>query len=98
MGDGSTGLQLINVTDTADIKKGDLLVTSGLGMQFPFGYPVGTIQQVIHTPAQNFARITLAPSAHLDQSGQVMLVWPKQRALAAAVKAELATPLTHMNK
>ena len=40
MGDGSTGLQLINVTDTADIK-GDLLVTSGLGMQFPLVIQLG---------------------------------------------------------
>lgn len=93
IGAGHAQLNLINVTDTADIKAGDMMVTSGLGMQFPFGYPVGVVQNVTHTPQQNFAKITLKPSAHLDQSDQVLLVWPKQQTLAPAVKSVLASPL-----
>jgi rod shape-determining protein MreC len=98
VGAGHDQLQLINVIDTADIKPGDLMVTSGLGLQFPFGYPVGSVQKVIHTPQQNFAKITLKPSAHLDQTDQVLLVWPKQQAVAPAVKSLLATPVTKTEK
>jgi rod shape-determining protein MreC len=94
VGDGSGILRVINITDTTDVKAGDVMVTSGLGMQFPFGYPVGVVQQVLHTRAQNFANITLMPSAHLFQSSQVLLVWPKQQALAKAVKQEMQQPLT----
>ena len=83
-------LSLINVTDTADIQAGDLMVTSGLGLQFPMGYPVGLVEQVTHTPEQNFAHITVMPSAHLQKSDQVLLVWPKQQALADNVKDVLA--------
>jgi rod shape-determining protein MreC len=98
VGAGHDQIKLINVTDTADIKPGDLMVTSGLGMQFPFGYPVGIVQKVIHTPQQNFAKITLKPSAHLDQSNQVLLVWPKRQALAPAVENMLTSPLTKNEK
>lgn len=98
VGAGHDQLQLINVIDTADIKPGDLMVTSGLGLQFPFGYPVGVVQKVIHTPQQNFAKITLKPSAHLDQTDQVLLVWPKQQAVAPAVKSLLAAPVTKTDK
>ncbi|MEG0967495.1 MAG: rod shape-determining protein MreC, partial [Pseudomonas sp.] len=41
-------LELRHVADTADIKEGDLLVSSGLGQRFPAGYPVATVKEVIH--------------------------------------------------
>ncbi len=39
-------LELRHVADTADIKEGDLLVSSGLGQRFPAGYPVATVKEV----------------------------------------------------
>jgi rod shape-determining protein MreC len=93
VGAGYGKLELINVTDTADIQPSDLIMTSGLGLQFPTGYPVGIVQKVVHTPDQNFAQIILKPSAHLEQSDQVLLVWPKQKALADEVNKTLAMPL-----
>lgn len=41
-------LELRHVADTADIKEGDLLVSSGMGQRFPAGYPVATVNEVIH--------------------------------------------------
>uniref|UniRef100_A0A1I8A3Y8 Cell shape-determining protein MreC n=1 Tax=Steinernema glaseri TaxID=37863 RepID=A0A1I8A3Y8_9BILA len=38
-------LELRHVADTADIKEGDLLVSSGLGQRFPAGYPVATVRE-----------------------------------------------------
>ncbi len=39
-------LQLEHMPHNADVREGDLLVTSGLGGRFPAGYPVGTVISV----------------------------------------------------
>lgn len=76
MGDSySDKLRLMYVTKTADIKAGDIFLTSGLGDKYPEGYPVGKVSSVVTDPAQQFATITLEPSAHLDNSRQVLLIW-----------------------
>jgi len=75
----SDKLRLINVTQTADIRVGDVLLTSGLGENYPAGYPVGRVTSVVRDPAQPFASIQVQPSAHVDISRQVLLVWPSQK-------------------
>jgi rod shape-determining protein MreC len=92
MGMGSLGkLSLINVPDTSDIQIGDLFVCSGLDMRFPVGYPVGIVKEIIHSSIQRFATIVLQPSAHLNQSQQLLMSWPNKAALAQAVKQELSS-------
>ena len=40
VGMGSSGkLMLINVSDARNIQKGDLFMSSGLGLCYPMGYP-----------------------------------------------------------
>ncbi len=73
------GLTMIHVPETTDVKAGDVLVTSGLGQHFPIGYPVGVVRYVAHDPGQAFATIQVAPSAHLNRSRQVLLVWPNKQ-------------------
>jgi len=69
-------LSLVNMAMTADIKEGDLLVTSGLGEHFPVGYPVGTITSIVKSPGSAFANVMVKPSAHLYRSHLVLLIWP----------------------
>lgn len=77
VGDNYSGsLRLVNVPQTADIKAGDTLVTSGLGEHYPEGYPLGKVLSVTKDPGLQFASILVEPSAHLDRSRQVLLVWP----------------------
>ena len=71
-------LRLIHVPDTADIVKGDLLVSSGLGGRFPKGYPVGVVTKVEHDPGQPFAIVEAAPMANLDRSRHVLLVFSQE--------------------
>jgi rod shape-determining protein MreC len=79
MGDNYTGkLRLVNVPQTADIKVGDMLVTSGLGQHYPEGYPLGKVFSVIKDPGLQFATIIVDPSARLDRARQVLLVWPNR--------------------
>ena len=87
-------LELRHVADTADIKVGDLLVSSGLGQRFPAGYPVATVKEVIHDSGQPFAIVRAVPTAALNRSRYLLLVFsdsrtPEERANDAA-KAQQA--------
>lgn len=68
-------LNLVYVPDTADIKEGDLLVSSGLGSRYPRGYPVARVAKVEHYPGKAFAVVTAEPSAQLDRSRHMLLVF-----------------------
>lgn len=70
------GLELLHISDTTDVRVGDLLVTSGLGGRFPPGYPVGVIGAINHIPGERFAKVSLTPSAAVNRSRYVLLIWP----------------------
>jgi len=69
-------LELPHVPNNADIKVGDLLTTSGLGGRFPADYPVATVVSVTPNPGSPFAKVSAVPTALLDRSREVLLVWP----------------------
>jgi rod shape-determining protein MreC len=76
VGSGQLGdLNLIYVPDTADIEVGDLLVSSGLGNRYPRGYPVAKVAKIEHFPGKAFAVVSATPSAHLDRSRHMLLVF-----------------------
>ncbi len=68
-------LDLPFLPNNADIRAGDLLVTSGLGGAFPAGYPVAVVDTVTRIPQEPFADVNAKPSAALDQVREVMLIW-----------------------
>jgi rod shape-determining protein MreC len=70
-----SSLEIHHVSATTDIVEGDLLVTSGLGGRFPVGYPVATVSKIIRDPGEAFASIEAVPSAALDRSRHVLLVF-----------------------
>ena len=76
----SHSLQLEYLPNNADIQKGDLLISSGLGNHFPAGYPVGVVTEIQLDPAEPFAKVLVSPSAKLEQSREVLLLWPKDYA------------------
>ena len=69
-------LTVLHVPDTADIREGDLLITSGLAGRFPAGYPVARVAEVVHDPGQPFARVTATPVAQLQRSRHFLLLFP----------------------
>ena len=83
-------IKLPYISTAADIVKGDLLVTSGLGGGFPPGYPVGTVTEVKRDPAQSLADVEVSPAAALDRAQELLFVWP---AAGVAPQATL-TPAT----
>jgi rod shape-determining protein MreC len=78
---GDTGkLRLMYVPNTADVQVGDIFLTSGLGDHYPEGYPVGKVVIVKKDPARQFAEVYIQPSAKLDSSRQVLLIWNPKNA------------------
>jgi rod shape-determining protein MreC len=71
-------LSLPYVTNNADIKQGDLLVSSGLGGHYPQGYPVGVVSQFERDPAEPFAHVSARTAADLNHGHEVLLYWPAQ--------------------
>ncbi|HEX4300233.1 MAG TPA: rod shape-determining protein MreC [Gammaproteobacteria bacterium] len=71
-------LTLPYVTNSADIKEGDLVVTSGLGGHYPAGYPVGIITRFDRDPAEPFAHVSARTAADLSSGREVLLFWPSQ--------------------
>lgn len=69
-------LELPYIPNNADIRPGDLLITSGLGGHFPPGYPVAEVSAVQHDPGHTFSMVAATPLAELDRSREVLLVWP----------------------
>ncbi|MCO7227831.1 rod shape-determining protein MreC [Halomonas sp. CnH100-B] len=72
-------VNVLHVPDTADIRVGDLLTTSGLAGRFPPGYPVARVTEVYHDPGQPFARVVAEPSAQLQRSRHFLLLFPPPR-------------------
>jgi rod shape-determining protein MreC len=95
VGAGDTAsLALPYLPGNADIKSGDLLVSSGLGGVFPEGYPVARVTEVHRDAVQPLAQVRAAPLAHVDTDSEVMLVWfradhPAAPAPAAGASGEL---------
>ncbi|HAU90771.1 MAG TPA: rod shape-determining protein MreC [Alteromonas sp.] len=70
-------LYLTHVAHSADIREGDVLVSSGLGEVFPEGYPVAEVIQVIRDESRPFAQVTIAPQARLNRLKYLLLLWPQ---------------------
>ena len=63
------------VQSNADLKEGDLLVTSGFGGRFPAGYPVATVTHFNYQEGALYADVTATPAALLDRSRYLLLLW-----------------------
>jgi len=71
----ANSLELVHVPDTANIREGDLLVSSGLGGRFPRGYPVAEVSRISKEPGEPFITIEATPTATLNQSRMLLVVF-----------------------
>lgn len=62
------------VHKTADIKKGDVLITSGLGGVFPKGIPVGEVVEVKERPEELFKEVKVKLFVDFSRLEQVMVI------------------------
>ena len=70
----SDRLDLPNIPQSADIRTGDLLVTSGIGGRFPAGFPVGTVTELHPDATRLFVVAEAQPAAHFERGLEVLLI------------------------
>ncbi len=84
-------IELPHVPFSADIKAGDLLVTSGIGGRFPPGLPVAIVYEVLSDDSATFAVAQAQPLAGFVSAGELLLVSDEMLELAP-LPAAAATP------
>ena len=78
-------IQLSYLAVNTDIQEGDILLTSGLGGQYPVGYPVAIIDKVSAQKGEPFLKVRAKPFAKLRNINEV---WVIQRAVDEAIDFE----------
>ncbi|MDR1708972.1 MAG: rod shape-determining protein MreC [Candidatus Accumulibacter sp.] len=87
LGDGRLELRYLPVN--ADVRDGDVLVTSGLDGVYPAGLPVAGVSRVERDATYTFARIHCLPLAGVENFGEVMVLDPRE---APIIPEELKRP------
>ena len=74
MGSGEDECQLNFGPNTADVKVGDNVLSSGLGGIFPKGLIIGKVSKVSRKKQGLFQDITLVPSSDLTRLEEVLVL------------------------
>jgi len=84
------------VPQSADIKTGDLLVSSGLGGKYPEGYPVAKVSFVSNDESREFVRVFSTPVAQIDRLRYLLLLSEKEPQNIFAPKTREKLPSTNV--
>lgn len=77
MGNGNNqALTLLDVPNNANLKIGDVLLSSGIGGHYPTHYPVGTISAITNQ-AKTASRVHITPSTNFNRLNLVLVVFIK---------------------
>ena len=85
--DGTIELRYLRTN--ADVREGDVLVTSGLDGLFPPGLPVGTVRAV-ETGSSAFVRVLVEPAAHAERTKLLLILLAEPQAQPALPPEEPA--------
>jgi rod shape-determining protein MreC len=87
-------IELPHVPFSADIKPGDILVTSGIGGRFPPGLPVATVYAIQADDSATFAVAEARPLASITRATELLLVSDETLALSPLpdIEPELVGP------
>ena len=97
---GSGRSDTLHATDvplSADVRAGDLLLTSGLGARFPPGFAIGTLGELRPDDSRAFLEGEVKPAAQLDRGRDVLLLRgykPVPEAVPVTPQAALAPTAT----
>jgi rod shape-determining protein MreC len=91
------GVELRYLPIHADIKPGDLLITSGIDGLYPEGAPVAEVTQVEHNSDTAFVKVTTIPTAGVDR-GRFVLVLREKTGVPARPLDSAAAPATKTHK
>lgn len=74
-------MELKFLATNADVRQGDVLVTSGIDGTYPPGLPVASVLRIEREAGYAFARIVCKPAAGIDRFGQVLVLTGEKVAL-----------------
>jgi rod shape-determining protein MreC len=70
---GSEG-RLLHVLQAADVREGDVIISSGLGGVYPEGLMIGTVVSVSNDPDGVSKRVVVATAAALNRLEEVFIL------------------------
>jgi rod shape-determining protein MreC len=73
-GRGTQNYHLQYILRNADVSKGDLIVTSGLGGSFPKGIPIGIVSKVTKNERGMFQNIETQPTVNFSQLEYLIVI------------------------
>lgn len=73
-GGRSDVLHATDIPLSADVRAGDVLLTSGLGARFPAGFAIGTLGTLRPDDSRAFLQGDVKPAAQLDRGRDVLLL------------------------
>ena len=74
-GSGRTdALHAADVPLSADVRRGDVLLTSGMGGRFPAGFAIGSVGELRPDDSRAFLEGEVTPAAQLDRGRDVLLL------------------------
>jgi len=82
------------VPHSADVQKGDLLVSSGLGGKYPEGYPVATVTFVSQDESHEFLSVESTPIAQIDRLRYLLLLSESEPQSIFAPKKTKTNPIS----
>lgn len=71
---GSGETRLIHVPKDTQLTEGQVIITSGIGGNFPKGIPIGKIVSISNEPTGLFKTATVVPFADLNRLEEVMVI------------------------
>ena len=75
VGTGEFNSLRINTLPTnSDLKKEDIIITSGLGGRYPEGFPVGTVKEITADAGNPFLEVEILPFANLKTINEVWVI------------------------
>ncbi|MGI6296140.1 MAG: rod shape-determining protein MreC [Armatimonadota bacterium] len=77
-GQGGDYLTLSYLPKDADVKVGDVIISSGMGQMVPKGFIVGRVVKVVHNKSLGSTTALVRPSIRFDQVEHVFVVQPTQ--------------------
>jgi rod shape-determining protein MreC len=71
------GLELLYTPRLADIRVGDLLISSGYGLVFKKGWPAGKVKKISSDPDSLYPKIMVEPVADFTKLEEVIVIVPE---------------------
>ena len=77
-GKGGDYLTLSYLPKDADVKVGDIVISSGMGQVIPKGLVIGRVAKIMHNRVLGSTAALVRPSTRFDQIEQVFVAKPGQ--------------------